>query len=241
MNIYSKKQNFVISVGIVALFMLFMNIMAYVQIVVVFNLPYTPKSLIVPNLIALVFALILLANRHYYQLSKKRFFYEELAKTDALTGTHNRYACQILFNMQQKSFARTRKNFSLLIFDIDDFKQINDTLGHTVGDRVLKELSQLVIKQLREVDILCRWGGEEFIIILPETDTEGAQVLGKKLLKTINEHNFSIKNKKLTVSMGIYTLLSHKEPLLSAVEKADQALYEAKEAGKNCLRCSQEA
>ncbi len=232
----SRLYNLLLSAGIVVIFLLFMNIMAYLQIVMVFKTPFTLSALIIPNLIALIFASILLATRHYYQLSKKRLYYEKLAKTDPLTGTLNRYACEIIYELEQKKFSRTQHPFSLLLLDIDDFKSINDSFGHSIGDKVLKELTQLITQILREMDILCRWGGEEFVIILPHTDEAGAQMLTKKLLDTIASHTFPIEYHRLTVSIGIFTVTSKDESLLSAIEKADFALYQAKHAGKNCFK-----
>ena len=159
----------------------------------------------------------------------------ELAITDELTNLYiYRYFRQRLDN----EIKRSRRYFfplALIILDIDHFKRVNDTYGHQCGDFVLKELAKIIKEEVREVDISCRYGGEEFTVILPETDLEGASTLAERLRESVEEHSFLFKKQllKITISLGVAEL----SPSLSGIEElinlADIALYQAKEGGRN--------
>jgi two-component system, cell cycle response regulator len=156
------------------------------------------------------------------------------AATDALTGLYNRrYVINELEN-QLKIARRNKRVFSIVIMDIDDFKQINDSYGHSAGDEFLKKLAFIMNHSLREQDIPGRVGGEEFLIILPETAMEGAFQLANRIRERVAESeliykNFSIKT---TISAGIS---QYKADIDSQTlyQLADQALYKAKQSGKN--------
>lgn len=124
-----------------------------------------------------------------------------------------------------------KEESALILFDIDDFKAVNDTHGHLVGDAILQELSSVVKVQLREVDTFARWGGEEFAIIAPKTGMEGALKITEKLRRIVSEHHFK-KIEHLTCSFGI-TEIKVTDSLDSLVSRADKALYNSKNKGKN--------
>jgi len=134
-----------------------------------------------------------------------------------------------------ENFVRYKKEkFSVMIFDIDFFKKVNDTYGHLAGDYVLKELAALVKKSLRKADICGRFGGEEFLILLPNTKASGALKLASKLNNLVKEHLFKYENQTIPIriSLGI-TSVSYSDSYHSIVERCDQALYKAKENGRD--------
>lgn len=157
------------------------------------------------------------------------------ANTDELTGLYNRrYMYQQLDRVIQKN-KRYQRPCSLLLCDLDNFKLINDDHGHYCGDLVLVETANLMKASLRNEDIAARWGGEEFLIILPETDSTAAYQAAEKLRQQLADHVFHCNGKKLSVSMSIGVLQLnasslHKQSLLNQV---DDALYEAKHLGRN--------
>jgi len=161
---------------------------------------------------------------------------QSMATTDALTGLINRR----LFNLQlQGEWSRARRHHSALclaLFDVDNFKKINDTYGHTVGDRILKELAALVAHNLRDSDIPARYGGEEFALILTETRQMEAAELMERIRMLIERHVFCLPDNPLTVTVSIgvaqFDLKAHSRPE-DLVGQADAALYEAKHQGKN--------
>jgi diguanylate cyclase (GGDEF)-like protein/PAS domain S-box-containing protein len=156
---------------------------------------------------------------------------DRLANTDVLTGVYNRRKIDELFLIEYKRAKRYSRHLSALFLDIDHFKQINDTYGHNIGDEVLKKYSQLVQAHLRETDVFARWGGEEFIILLPETSSEKAMILAEHIRNSIATFDFAhVKN--VTTSIGI-TPLKGKEQVNTFLKRLDQALYIAKEKGRN--------
>ncbi|PLX67053.1 MAG: diguanylate cyclase response regulator [Denitrovibrio sp.] len=159
---------------------------------------------------------------------------EYLALTDTLTGVANR---RHISNLMGKEVSRCRRNggtFSMLMCDIDFFKKVNDTYGHDTGDYVLKRVTELIQGRLRGQDVLSRWGGEEFLVMLPETAIDDAVVAAEKLRTTIEatemefgEHRFSI-----TLTIGVATY--EKElGIEKSIKKADDALYQGKQTGRN--------
>ena len=158
----------------------------------------------------------------------------EMATTDALTGLGNRRLLEQVFKSHQKIEETLGVSLYLLMFDIDDFKQINDTFGHAAGDSVLKEMAQLIKRSIRKSDILVRWGGEEFIILLYYNDGSTAVKIAENLRQKIDEYCFE-KIIHATCSFGMTPVMAE-ESLQEAVERADKALYRAKADGKNCVR-----
>ena len=151
------------------------------------------------------------------------------ANYDSLTKLLNRHSFIDIYN----NLSQNPENFpmAIMILDVDNFKKINDTYGHNVGDVVLKNLAQLLKQNVRGTDVVARWGGEEFIILTPKTDLKGAISLAEKIRQAIEKYNFP-EVKHVTVSIGVAEVLPY-EDLVNVIKKADKALYEAKKKGKN--------
>lgn len=157
---------------------------------------------------------------------------EKMAMMDALTGLFNRRYMNITLNKEVARCHRYGKIFSVIMFDVDDFKKANDEKGHLFGDRVLQEVATILKNTVRNEDIVCRYGGEEFLVVLPETDFEGAFKMGCRIREEIAGFPFMKKN-TITVSGGVATFpaMGNTEELLLGV--ADKSLYQAKSNGKN--------
>ena len=156
---------------------------------------------------------------------------EKLSITDSLTGLNNRLRLDEILIDEYKRGQRYNNHLSLIICDIDYFKIVNDTHGHLVGDQVLIAIANILLINCREVDVVGRWGGEEFLIICRETNADGAMILAEKLRSSIEAYDFPMVGKK-TGSFGV-TLVSFSESVENALQRADNALYEAKESGRN--------
>lgn len=171
-------------------------------------------------------------------LMKMKYLYskvEFLSVTDGLTGLYNRRYFE--YNIEREFFRakRYKNNLSMAILDIDFFKNINDTYGHQHGDFVLKEISKLIRESFRRTDILCRYGGEEIVIIMPETSLENAVIPSERLKEKIANKDFIYNNTnmKLTVSIGISAMSDEFNNQKEIIESADRALYKAKQTGRN--------
>lgn len=155
------------------------------------------------------------------------------AFTDALTGVLNRFALHQILAQEIERSARFHKPFSVAIFDLDHFKNINDTYGHLEGDAVLAALSKLVREHIRTIDYIGRWGGEEFLLIMPETDKDAARHIAERLRGQISDNNFGKVN-KITVSFGV-TTYELGQSLEETLSRMDNALYQAKEKGRDLV------
>lgn len=155
---------------------------------------------------------------------------------DQLTGLYNRHKLESFMDQEVARCTRYGTGFSLIIFDLDHFKSINDRFGHNEGDAVLSGVSALVRNGLRESEIAGRWGGEEFLIILPETSLDLAMPVAERLRGSIESHRFSIPE-RVTVSVGIAAFRPGDTPH-ELIQRADAALYSAKESGRNCVKSS---
>ncbi|MBI1784796.1 GGDEF domain-containing protein [Candidatus Sumerlaeota bacterium] len=159
----------------------------------------------------------------------------ELASTDQLTNLHNRAS----FDLEvEKEFDRARRydrDLSLVFFDLDHFKVVNDTYGHPTGDQVLREIGELVIHNARANDIGARYGGEEFAVILPETPLDKAIIKAQRLRISVMDHTFNSQAKGLNITMSIGVSAIHKNMAdhNELINLADQALYQAKRSGRN--------
>ena len=156
---------------------------------------------------------------------------ENLIITDQLTSIYNRRHFCRQIDVEIECAVRHRFPLSLIMFDIDHFKKVNDKYGHNTGDIVLKKCTSLVQKKLRKSDIFCRIGGEEFIIILPHTDINFAKVIGERIRKAVEVYSMPVV-KKITISMGIVQY-HNDEDKNSCFKRVDTALYKAKENGRN--------
>jgi len=160
----------------------------------------------------------------------------ELASTDVLTGVHNRRNFLELCETEVLRAQRYKNNLSLIMLDLDFFKNINDTYGHAIGDEAIKSMSFLCLQTLRTTDILGRIGGEEFAILLPETDLESALNIAERIRQTAEEFTFDTETDdigKFTASFGVTTINSEDRTPDDMLKRADIALYEAKESGRN--------
>jgi diguanylate cyclase (GGDEF)-like protein len=148
---------------------------------------------------------------------------------DELTKTYNKTYFNMYIAQEINRSERYHHELSLIIADIDYFKKVNDNYGHLVGDKVLKEVAQVIIQQCRVSDLVARWGGEEFVILLPETDLENGKLVAERICQAIATHTFE-EVQHLTMSFGVATLATDGNNLL---ERADTALYQAKKSGRN--------
>jgi len=158
------------------------------------------------------------------------------ATRDELTGLHNR---RFFLEILEDELSRSRRHnlvASLLLMDIDHFKAINDKYGHSTGDLVLKEIASILGRNVRREDTLARYGGEELILLAPQTEMEGARIFGDRLRGLVEKHPFVYKEEfSVTVSIGIATFPRHAQGAEELIESADRALYKAKAGGRNLV------
>ena len=160
----------------------------------------------------------------------------ELAITDPLTGLYNRRYLETHLANMMEHYANRGKALSVIAVDVDYFKAINDTHGHDVGDKVLQELSTRLRDNTRSVDLCCRVGGEEFILVLPNTTTDVAQQIAERLRKAVAIKSFAVGSRQplpVTISAGVSTLGGADDSLDKLLKRADTALYQAKREGRN--------
>lgn len=165
------------------------------------------------------------------ELHEKNKLLVKLSTTDQLTKLYNRVKLDETFENEINRASRYKKEFSILLIDIDFFKSVNDVFGHQVGDSVLVEFADIMKNSIRKIDILGRWGGEEFLIICPNTASKGAIALAENIRKKIQSHLFAVVGNK-TVSIGVSTYMPD-DTEEKMVERADKALYSAKNDGRN--------
>ncbi len=195
---------------------------------------YTVYSAIA--LLAVLLSVIIYISRHLVndlRDSEKRLV--ELATTDALTGVLNRGEGMRRFQLEISRSLRKRQSLSVILIDIDYFKKINDNFGHQTGDLVIELIAGKLAMTLRDYDIICRYGGEEFLVILPDTGLDEARETAERLRKVVEEMNTRPQDGKpikLTISLGV-TNLQTGDSLDGLVYRADNALYIAKEEGRN--------
>jgi len=165
---------------------------------------------------------------------------QELAITDSLTGIFTRKHYMERLAEEINYSRKFNYPFSLLMLDIDYFKQINDHYGHLVGDAVLKFVAKLIKDNLRQVDLLCRYGGEEFSIILTNTDKEGAKLAAERIRQSIENGSIKVYDEdlKVTISIGVSTFPENAQDGQGLIDLADKALYKAKQNGRNRIHSS---
>lgn len=166
-----------------------------------------------------------------YQYTEKEF----MSVLDGLTGLYNRRQFEIGLEQEFNRTKRHPSDFSLAILDIDFFKKVNDTYGHQYGDYVLKTVADLMKQAFRKTDLLYRYGGEELIMIMPETNIEGAVIPVQRLRRMVEEYDFNLNNvkAKVTVSIGLTMNYQDLNSPAEILKSADEALYRAKESGRN--------
>ncbi len=186
--------------------------------------------------------LIMLANQAGLAIENSQLYEKTVtqAHQDSLTGVWTHGYFQYLLQESMEKARAGKVPLSLLALDIDDFKVYNDTLGHQAGDQILKELSTLLKNQSRKMDYVSRYGGEEFMVILPYTDKKEAFLIAERLREDIMKHPFlgeeTLPQKKLTVSVGIGTFPENGATPAELIASADKGLYQAKNSGKNSTR-----
>lgn len=173
----------------------------------------------------------------YNELDQLLISLKYSATHDNLTDIYNRGTILDLLQNDIKRSKRINTPLSVIMFDIDFFKKINDTYGHLVGDEILKGLIDLLKKSIREIDLFGRYGGEEFFIILPNTDIKNGQVVIKRIIECVRKHVFKTKkgNLKITISIGL-SQFQQNDSIDTLLERVDSAVYEAKNSGRDCFK-----
>ena len=175
------------------------------------------------------------------ELQQAKETFEQLSITDGLTKLHNHRFFQDHLTREILRVGRSGEPLSMLFVDIDDFKQLNDRLGHAAGDELLAGIARILNQSVRATDLLARYGGEEFVVLTPDTDLDGASRLAEKIRTTVAESPFilddSLRPVRVTVSIGVAQFAGNRKTFFRA---ADRALYRAKDHGKNCVVTDEE-
>lgn len=154
------------------------------------------------------------------------------SSTDFLTKLYNRSKFTELANFEMEQVRRYKRPISVIMIDIDNFKKINDKFGHSAGDEVLRELAQILLKQTRNSDIVARWGGEEFVCLLPNTGITEACIVAERMKNKVRKNNFKYVS-VVSISLGVCEKTDEDNSFESVIAKADNALYTSKRNGKN--------
>ncbi|MGR8949311.1 MAG: GGDEF domain-containing protein [Gammaproteobacteria bacterium] len=172
-----------------------------------------------------------------YPLRNSLLYQQALTQAlkDPLTGVNNRASMNAYIKQQVLLAQRHKTELSVIMLDIDRFKSINDTYGHLVGDRVLQRIANALIKCTRDSDVVFRFGGEEFVVVLSNTDKWGAYLLAERIRATVEQLEIdSIGKESITVSGGVEACQPH-DDALSLISRCDELLYQAKSCGRNCV------
>jgi diguanylate cyclase (GGDEF)-like protein len=198
-------------------------------------------ALLINLLISLAISIAVLLVAHF-ALKGYQGRLETMATRDKLTGAASRQVIDSLFEQAVSRSKRRQQKTTLALIDIDHFKQVNDSLGHHQGDKVLEAVAKIIQLHIREADVLCRWGGEEFLLLLNECDLQHAMERVESIRLAIAAWRFHLDDAShnVTVSAGLAEYESG-ESLSRLVDRADKALYRAKHQGRNCLSTSVEA
>ena len=208
------------------------------------HMEWVDKMLLLLSSIAIITAFII--GIGYKKVQKIREEYEleliEMATKDKLTNIFNRRSFEARLNQDIQQYQKFNTELSVILFDVDHFKCVNDTYGHQAGDRVLTQLAQITKNTMRSTDIVARYGGEEFIILLPNTGQNGSKIFAEKLRLAVSEAIFNSNQHQIniTISLGIACILDMPSPCLdSLIKSADDALYYAKHHGRNQVAYNQ--
>ena len=175
--------------------------------------------------------------KHIGLMISNAVYIEELfikSRYDGLTGLYNRETFELLYSKLYDSYRFEDKKFSILMLDIDDFKEVNDLYGHQVGDEILRRVAEAIMNSVRKDDIVGRYGGEEIIVILKENDVEDAKVIAERIRSSVA--SIAVEEVSVTVSIGISTFRTDSHDKVKLISIADACLYEAKRAGKNHVK-----
>lgn len=196
------------------------------------NESFPPQERELVSAVAHLISLAIVNSQLYSQV-------KELSIRDALTKLYNRRHGQETIEREVKRAQRFGRSLALLMIDIDHFKQFNDRHGHPEGDKTLAEFASLLKASVRDVDYVARWGGEEFIILLPNTNLAGSMKVAEKIRRNVRKHPFPNRStqprRRFTVSIGVSVLPDNAQDVESLVLSADGALYDAKGAGRDCI------
>jgi len=170
------------------------------------------------------------------QLAKINEQLETMSNTDKLSGLLNRRGMEERLNHMMQTHARFQTPFSVIMMDIDGFKRINDEYGHLFGDYVIQAIAETCTRSLRQIDHVSRWGGDEFLLLMPGTGAEGAEVFAHRLREAINTSPFSLEGNSIQVTTS-FGICEHKgaKVIEKTISKADDFLYHAKQRGGNCV------
>ena len=163
---------------------------------------------------------------------------EEMALRDTLTGLYNRRYFQQILDYELNRAKRYHQPLSLVFIDIDHFKEVNDSFGHSIGDQFLKQIAQKLLSLFRTTDLVARYAGDEFVAILPATPGEGAMTLANRIQEVLSRYQVMVRGKTLqvSVSIGVDTYENNGGiGSVSLIDRADKAMYEAKAMGRNCV------
>ena len=201
-------------------------ILNIVHTTLILNIELVSASFIIPIFVGLLFGSML---AHIKSLSERL---RDIAYTDSLTHIYNRLHFAHFLDAEIDKSKRYDSKFSIIFFDLDHFKEVNDNYGHLAGDEVLERVTDIVSKANRSADIFARYGGEEFIILTPETDLSGALVHAERLRSDIERYQFKSVG-RVTSSFGVTEFNPDSDNVETLLERADKALYLAKEYGRN--------
>jgi len=159
---------------------------------------------------------------------------QKLAKTDPLTGLLNRRGMMEQIDREITRHKRFKGGFTLVLGDIDGFKKINDTFGHDAGDYILIEIAKIMTGIGRSADLFCRWGGEEFLVLLPETNLKGGGIFAERVRSQMEKHDFNFNSDSITLTLSVgLSVYKNSSSIEECIKEADKCLYLAKRTGKN--------
>ena len=210
----------------VSLSCFFTIILNIIHTVYILKIEFTAHSFLIPTFTGLLFGLML---AHIKALSAQL---RDIAYTDSLTNIYNRLHFAHFLDVEIDKVKRYGGTFSIIFFDLDHFKDVNDNYGHLIGDDVLACVTEIVSKANRSADIFARYGGEEFIILTPETDLSGALIHAERLRNDIEKFEFKTVG-HITSSFGVTEFNAETDDLEILFDRVDKALYQAKEYGRN--------
>lgn len=219
----NKLLTYALYISISCFFTAILNI---IHTIYVLRIEFTAASFLIPIFTGLLFGFML---AHIKVLSTRL---RGMAYTDSLTNIYNRLHFAHFLDAEIDKVKRYGGKFSIIFFDLDHFKEVNDNYGHLAGDEVLEQVTVLVSKANRSADIFARYGGEEFIILAPETDLSGALIHAERLRNDIENFEFKTVG-HITSSFGVAEFDAENDDVDDLLERADKALYMAKEFGRN--------
>ncbi len=228
-----SKIIFIVISALIVLSILRVSILDYniIDISQIYNLFFKELFFSISFIVFLVIILYFFIEKEVIRINSRAINY---AYTDALTGLNNRHYLND-FLEKFKSLRNEDSTFAVVFIDIDRFKLVNDSLGHLTGDCILKNLSLSLQSVIRPGDILCRYGGEEFLIIFCDIFKQDALSKIEQIRESTQRRTFDCKEQKITISAGI-SFGSRDDDINEVMERSDRALYKAKDAGRNCVK-----